>query len=372
MLNLPLLPASQPVSSHTGTVDTSITPVMPASGQSRERTFSDVLKNTEEVAFAEKQDSITMGGTIPNEPPAAISDNMAHPLLAGIIAHPATPLTPPSGGSMLSTNRNVSDDPSALLTGSASITEQQDFSAASRTNTNIPPSQLVSAHPDSTPSRPVRPVFTGASSLNAEVPLLNTGINMLTPASSVTELLPYIDTAGDNTAIFTANGKFLPPSIAASNVSPATTSVSVSSALGDSAWPDEFSQKITWLATQRLQTAELKLHPAHLGPIEVLLKITNEQGVQQLTAQFASHNPLVREAIEANLPRLREIMAESGISLTDTSVGADSPRQDAQNRQQTHAHPQRTSSEEHISSTNIRRASGQIVTSHTGIISTFA
>lgn len=93
---------------------------------------------------------------------------------------------------------------------------------------------------------------------------------------------------------------------------------------GQPDWPEEFGYRITWLATQRVQAAELRLHPAHLGPIEISLQLSNDQ---QLSAQFVAHNAAVREVIEANLPRLREMMAENGIMLADTAVSADTPQQ---------------------------------------------
>jgi flagellar hook-length control protein FliK len=148
-------------------------------------------------------------------------------------------------------------------------------------------------------------------------------------------------------ANFADSGKSLPPSMTFAPVTPAATHTSnipltdtadtaandapaIATEFGQPDWPEEFGRKITWLATQRMQAAELKLHPAHLGPIEISLQLS---GDQQLTAQFVSHHPAVREAIEANLPRLREIMAENGITLADTSVSADTPQQQAENGQ---------------------------------------
>lgn len=131
----------------------------------------------------------------------------------------------------------------------------------------------------------------------------------VTPVAAHTSSTPLTDTAADTTA----------------NDAPA-----IAAEFGQPDWPEEFGRKITWLATQRMQAAELKLHPAHLGPIEISLQLSDDQ---RLTAQFISHHPAVREAIEANLPRLREIMAENGITLADTSVSADTPGQQAENRQ---------------------------------------
>lgn len=132
-------------------------------------------------------------------------------------------------------------------------------------------------------------------------------------------------------------------------------------------WPEEFGRKITWLATQRMQAAELKLHPAHLGPIEISLQLSDDH---QLTAQFVSHHAAVREVIEANLPRLREIMAENGITLADTSVSADTPQQQAENGRDNSSHSSRNNRFPHNSTGAHTPAS--LITKHSGIIDTFA
>ncbi|PSJ18663.1 flagellar hook-length control protein FliK [Nitrosomonas supralitoralis] len=85
-------------------------------------------------------------------------------------------------------------------------------------------------------------------------------------------------------------------------------------------WGSEFAQKVVWLTSQQNQVAEIHLNPAHLGPVDVMLTITQDQA----TAQFVSPHLAVREAIEEALPRLREIMAENGIQLGNVMVGADS------------------------------------------------
>jgi flagellar hook-length control protein FliK len=105
-------------------------------------------------------------------------------------------------------------------------------------------------------------------------------------------------------------------------------SVHVNTPVGQPKWEGDFAQKVIWLTNQQNQVAEIRLNPAHLGPVEVMLSITQDQA----TAQFSSPHLAVREAIEAALPRLREMMAESGIQLGNVMVGADSFQQ--QNKQQ--------------------------------------
>lgn len=86
-------------------------------------------------------------------------------------------------------------------------------------------------------------------------------------------------------------------------------------------WADDFGQKITWLASQNQQRAELHLNPPHLGPLDVTLKLNGDQA----TALFSSPHAAVREAIEQSLPKLREMFADNGIMLGGTTV-SDQPR----------------------------------------------
>ena len=105
--------------------------------------------------------------------------------------------------------------------------------------------------------------------------------------------------------------------------------------IGQPKWNGEFAQKIVWLAHQQHQVAELRLNPAHLGPVEVMLNLTQDNGTLA-SAQFVSPHLAVREAIEAALPRLRELMAENGIQLGDVMVGAESFQHQEQGDQHSH------------------------------------
>lgn len=90
------------------------------------------------------------------------------------------------------------------------------------------------------------------------------------------------------------------------------------------AWGNEFSQKITWLAAQRDQSAELHLNPPQLGPLDVVIKVSADQA----TALFTSPHAAVREAIEQALPKLREMLADNGIMLGNATVSDQASRRD--------------------------------------------
>lgn len=134
------------------------------------------------------------------------------------------------------------------------------------------------------------------------------------------------------------------------------------------AWADEFSQKITWLSTQKNQSAELHLNPPQLGPLDVVLKVNGDQA----TAMFSSPHAAVREAIEQALPKLREMMAESGIMLGNAMVSDQTPKneQHTASRQaqgKNSAVSDRTTDTE--STQEVRVSS---ISRHNGMVDTFA
>lgn len=93
--------------------------------------------------------------------------------------------------------------------------------------------------------------------------------------------------------------------------------------VGTAAWGQALGEKIVWMAAGAQQTASLTLNPPNLGPVQVVLNVTNDQA----TASFFSAQPDVRHALEAAFPRLREMMNEAGIQLGQASVSADTPPQ---------------------------------------------
>ncbi len=87
-------------------------------------------------------------------------------------------------------------------------------------------------------------------------------------------------------------------------------------------WAADFSQKVVWLAGRESQSAQMILNPPQLGAVEVRLTVSGTEA----GAQFFSPHQGVREAIEAAIPRLRDLMAEAGLSLGQASVSPESFR----------------------------------------------
>jgi len=102
--------------------------------------------------------------------------------------------------------------------------------------------------------------------------------------------------------------------------------------LGHAGWDSAFSQRVAWVASNNQQYAQLQLNPPNLGPVEIRISLNSDQA----NAAFTSPHAAVREAIEAALPRLRDMLADNGLSLGNVNVSS----QSFQQQQQQHANGQ--------------------------------
>lgn len=121
----------------------------------------------------------------------------------------------------------------------------------------------------------------------------------------------------------------------AATAPPAAVKLALSPAVGSDGWGAALGKQIVWMGNTRNQSAELHLNPPDLGPLKVTLTINDNQA----QASFVSAHQSVRTALEAALPQLRNSLADSGISLGNTSVSADA-QQPQQQQQGTFAQHQ--------------------------------
>ena len=82
------------------------------------------------------------------------------------------------------------------------------------------------------------------------------------------------------------------------------------------AWGEEVGSRVKWMVSSQVQSAELKMNPANLGPVEVKISVQNDQ----TTIHFSAQNGAVREALDAAMPRLREMLGDNGVNLADVDV----------------------------------------------------
>ena len=137
--------------------------------------------------------------------------------------------------------------------------------------------------------------------------------------------------------------------------------------IGTIAWGQALGEKIVWMAAGAQQTASLTLNPPNMGPLQIVLNISNDQA----TASFFSAQPEVRQALEAAFPRLREMMNEAGIQLGEATVSADTPKQnDTPDRQAQRVASAFPGMEESSTPGVILQA--PVATSGRGLVDTFA
>lgn len=83
-------------------------------------------------------------------------------------------------------------------------------------------------------------------------------------------------------------------------------------------WATETAERIVWHAGQAVHKIELQLNPPHLGRLEVSLQLNQDH----LTAHFVAATQAARDALDQALPRLRELLQQSGIQLGQSSVSS--------------------------------------------------
>ncbi|KTS78128.1 flagellar hook-length control protein [Pseudomonas oryzihabitans] len=88
--------------------------------------------------------------------------------------------------------------------------------------------------------------------------------------------------------------------------------------------------KVMWMSSQNLKTADIQMEPAQLGKLEVRIDMTQDQ--TQVT--FASPHADVREALDNGSQRLRELFAQQGMNLSNVNVSDQSSGQAWQQSQQ--------------------------------------
>ncbi|QAU34361.1 flagellar hook-length control protein FliK [Janthinobacterium sp. 17J80-10] len=140
----------------------------------------------------------------------------------------------------------------------------------------------------------------------------------------MTEALPELSAATslqDASTLATTGAATQPAALSASQAAGAEATDRLAPRFGSPAWDQALGQKVVWMVAGAQQSASLTLNPPDLGPLQVVLNVSNGQA----DASFFSAQPEVRQALEAALPRLRDMMSEAGVALGQTSISAGMP-----------------------------------------------
>ncbi|TBW59440.1 flagellar hook-length control protein FliK [Marinobacter halodurans] len=95
-------------------------------------------------------------------------------------------------------------------------------------------------------------------------------------------------------------------------------------------WGDKIAGKLAWLTSQRMSAAEIHVTPPDMGPLEVRVQVHHDQAQVTVHATHAA----VRDQLELNGHRLRDMLQENGLNLDRFEVSADTADQGAQQQLQ--------------------------------------
>lgn len=87
-------------------------------------------------------------------------------------------------------------------------------------------------------------------------------------------------------------------------------------AMQQNGWTDQVVDRVMWMSSQNLKSADIQMEPADLGRLEVRIHMTSDQ--TQVT--FASASAGVREALDSQQHRLREMLGQQGMNQVNVNV----------------------------------------------------
>jgi len=82
-------------------------------------------------------------------------------------------------------------------------------------------------------------------------------------------------------------------------------------------WSKDLGEHIVWLNNKAISAAEIKLNPVHLGPISIRIDVNQDN---QTTIQFTAQHAETKEAIEASMPKLREMLQGQQLNLVNVNI----------------------------------------------------
>ena len=79
---------------------------------------------------------------------------------------------------------------------------------------------------------------------------------------------------------------------------------------------DQVAEKVQMMMSKNLKNLDIRLDPPELGRMQIRMTMNSDL----TNVHFTVTNPQAREIIEQTLPRLREMLAQQGMQLAETSV----------------------------------------------------
>ncbi len=174
------------------------------------------------------------------------------------------------------------------------------------------------------------PVPAASADVAAKAAAVDSGAEIVARPETVARAVPVDGAAGSAGQDLLAR---LAPLETASTHRPtpveSTVRMTIDQPVTSPGWADALSRRVLVMTDTQMRSAEIRMDPPELGPIEVQLTVRDEKAHVTFQAQHA----LTREAIESAMPRLREMLAEQGLALGQATVSDQSAGESGRYRQ---------------------------------------
>lgn len=114
-------------------------------------------------------------------------------------------------------------------------------------------------------------------------------------------------------------------------VAPSASVLQQPLSMTQSGWTEGLVNRVMYLSSQNLKSADIQLEPAELGRLDIRVNVAADQQTQ---VTFVSGHVGVRDALESQVQRLRELFAQQGLAQPDVSVADQSRGQQQQGQQE--------------------------------------
>ncbi|WP_461520233.1 flagellar hook-length control protein FliK [Porticoccus sp.] len=99
-------------------------------------------------------------------------------------------------------------------------------------------------------------------------------------------------------------------------VAPHGGSNTLTATVGSASWTGEMAGRVSLMVNANIQQATLQLTPPDLGKLDIRISTDGDKA----SVFFTVDNGLAKDALEAAIPRLRQLMEQSGLQLAQTQV----------------------------------------------------
>lgn len=133
-------------------------------------------------------------------------------------------------------------------------------------------------------------------------------------------------------------------------------------------WAPALGSRLVTMIADDVQQARIHLDPPELGSLEIRLEVRQDQATVQVNAQHAQ----VKDVLDASAQRLRDALNAEGIELADFSVSTQSGQSQQEQNESGQGSGSRDGDGEGVIADGDTSEATPVVSSHNGVLDTFA